>query len=248
LRLGVLLAVIAWAALAGTAFPQPAAAVAGPDKPLAGTASAGISLTSGNTDTINYSIGFDMKYDAKGPNVMKWAALLLRGKQNGILAVDRTSLGYRDQYALSARAFVFGQADYLRDTFKQIDYLVAPTAGAGYKVVDTKPTQLSVDGGVGAVSEKDTGLDVSTSGAVTAGEQLVYALTSTATLKQSTTNLWKTSDVGDSLHTFSIGLSTKISDRVQVSIDLLDTFKNRPPTPATKKNDVAVVAALSAKF
>jgi putative salt-induced outer membrane protein YdiY len=46
----------------------------------------------------------------------------------------------------------------------------------------------------------------------------------------------------------SIGLATKISERLQLSCDLLDTFKNRPPTAATKKNDVALVTAVTAKF
>lgn len=39
-----------------------------------------------------------------------------------------------------------------------------------------------------------------------------------------------------------------MSDQLQLSVDLLDTFKNRPPTAATKKNDVAVVTAITAKF
>lgn len=49
-------------------------------------------------------------------------------------------------------------------------------------------------------------------------------------------------------YTFSIGLATRISERLQLSIDLLDTFKNRPPTPETRKNDVAFVTAVTTKF
>jgi hypothetical protein len=33
-----------------------------------------------------------------------------------------------------------------------------------------------------------------------------------------------------------------------LSIDLLDTFENQPPTAATKKNDVAVGMAVTAKY
>jgi hypothetical protein len=43
-------------------------------------------------------------------------------------------------------------------------------------------------------------------------------------------------------------LGTKMSDQLQLSVDVLDTFKNRPPTAATKKNDVALVTAITAKF
>jgi hypothetical protein len=55
-------------------------------------------------------------------------------------------------------------------------------------------------------------------------------------------------DLSDGLYTFSVGLGTKISEQLQLSVDLLDTFKNRPPTPATKKNDVTLVTAITAKF
>jgi hypothetical protein len=41
---------------------------------------------------------------------------------------------------------------------------------------------------------------------------------------------------------------TRLSERLQLSIDLLDTFRNRPPTAPTKKNDIAFVTAVTAKF
>ena len=67
-------------------------------------------------------------------------------------------------------------------------------------------------------------------------------------LKHATTALWKADNFGDGLYTFSIGLGTRISEHLQLSVDLLDTFKNRPPTAATEKNDVALVTAITAKF
>jgi len=73
-------------------------------------------------------------------------------------------------------------------------------------------------------------------------------LTPTATFKHATIGLWKANDLADGLHTLSVGLATKISERLQLSVDVLDTLKNRPPTAETKKNDVALVTAVSAKF
>jgi putative salt-induced outer membrane protein YdiY len=233
-------------AVGGPAFAQqPAATDPGT---WTGTASAGLALTSGNSDTLNVNIAFDATRDPKTRNVMKWAGLYLRGEQNDALAANRLSLSFRDQYALAARAYTFGQLDYLRDTFKLIDYLVTPTAGVGYKVVDTAVTKFSTDGGVGVVWEKNPDLDVRTSIALTAGEKLEHALTATSTLKHTATGLWKTDDFADGLYTFSIGLGARISEQLQLSVDVLDTFKNRPPTAGTKKNDVAVVTAITARF
>jgi putative salt-induced outer membrane protein YdiY len=197
---------------------------------------------------MNYNLGFDVTRTPKARNVMKWAGLYLRGDQNSKVVVNRTSLGYRDEYTLSGRTFAFGQVDYLRDTFKLIDYLVAPTAGIGFKVVNTDAHKFSVDAGGGSISEKNPGRDVRTSGAVTAGETLALQLSKTATLKHATTGLWKANDFQDGLYTFSVGLATAVSDRIQLSIDLLDTYKNRPPTAATKKNDSALVTAITTKF
>jgi putative salt-induced outer membrane protein YdiY len=236
----------AWA----QAAPSPPAAPPPPPDPgtWEGTAGAGLALTRGNSDTLTFNLAFDATRDPKTRNVLKAKGLFLRGSQNDELVANRLSFTFRDQYALSDRAFAYGQLDYLRDTFKLIDYLVAPTAGVGYKVVDTPATKFTVDGGIGAVWEKNPDLDVDASVAVTAGEKLEHQLTPTATLKQAVTALWKADDVADGLYTFSIGLATKISERLQLSCDLLDTFKNRPPTADTKKNDVALVTAITAKF
>lgn len=213
-----------------------------------GTAGAGLSLTSGNTDTINYNFSFDITRDPKTRNVMRWTGLYLRGDQDDEAVANRLSLGFRDQYALSTRAYVFGQIDYLRDPFKLIDYLIAPTGGIGYKLLDGTPTRFSVDGGIGAVWEKNPGVDVLTDFAVTAGERLEHEISATSTFRHAATALWKADDFADGLYTVSLGLGAKLSSQLQLSVDVLDTFKNKPPTPETKKNDVALVTSIAATF
>ncbi len=246
-RIAASVVAVSCALLSSVAFAQ-APAPAEPPKTWTGTAGVGVSITSGNSDTMNYNVAFDLTRTPKARNVMKWMGLYLRGEQNQAVVVNRISLGYRDEYTLSGRTFLFGQVDYLRDTFKLIDHLVAPTGGVGFKVVDTEDTKFSVGGGGGTVSEKNPGADLRTSTALTAGETLAVQLTPTASIKHATTGLWKASDLGDGLYTASVGLATRISERLQLSIDLLDTFKNRPPTAATRKNDVAFVTAVTAKF
>lgn len=219
-----------------------------PPRTWTGTAGAGLALTSGNSDTLTFNVAFDLTRDPKTRNLTKYKGLYIRGQQDGDATVDRTALAFRDEYTLTPRTFVFGQIEYLRDTFKLIDYLVAPTAGIGFKVVNTEATKFTIDAGGGIVWEKNPGSDVRTSGAVSAGEKVEHALSATSTLKHATTALWKADDFADGLYTFSIGLATKVTETVQLSVDLLDTFKNKPPTAATKKNDVALVTSLAAKF
>ena len=91
--------------------------------------------------------------------------------------------------------------------------------------------------------EKNSGVDVAVSGALTFRETLTQSLTATTSLTQSFSGLWKTSDFEDSLHVFSLGVSATMSTRTQLKVELLDTYKNKPPLAAVKRNDVAVLVA-----
>ena len=207
-------------------------------------ASAGLALTHGNKDSSTVNAAYDLTYDPPSRHVVKSDALLIRGKTEGELNASRLGVNVRDEYTLRDGIFVFGQNQYLKDEFKNIDYLVAPTGGVGVKLFDTMQTKLAVDAGAGVVWEKNPGLDVRSSGAVTASEKLSQALTATTTLTQSISALWKTKDWDDSLYTFGVGLAATMSMRTQLKVEVLDTYKSLPPLPTIQPNDVAVLMAI----
>ena len=210
--------------------------------------SAGLALTSGNSDTSTVNAAYDLVYNPQTKNVVKSDALFLRGKTEDVLSANRVGFNVRDEYSLTSRTFVFGQNAFLKDEFKQIDYLLAPTAGVGYKLFDTMATKLSVDGSAGGVWEKNPGFDVSASGAITVGEKLTQTVTKTTTATQSIAALWKTKNFDDALYTFGVGLAAAMSTRTQLKIELLDTYKNLPPLPTVQKNDVALLMAIVYKM
>jgi len=219
-----------------------------PPKPLTVAASAGLALTSGNKDTFTANAAYDITYDPKRRNLVKSDALWIRGETDGELNASRLGINIRDEYKIGKRAFVFAQNQYLRDEFKSIDYLIAPGGGLGYRLFDTTATKLSVDGGLGAVWEKNPGVELHTSGAVTASEKLTQTLTATTTVTQSVTALWKTKDWDDALYTFGVGVAAAMSARTQLKFELLDVFKKKPPTPDIKQNDVALLMAIVYKI
>ena len=208
------------------------------------TVSVGIAATSGNSDTSQFNAAYDLTYDPQTKNVVKTNAMFLRGTTEGELSSERVLFNARDQYKIGSRAYVFGQNLYLRDKFKSISYLDALTGGIGYKVVEQPRTKLDVDGSLGGVWEKNLGLALNKSGAVIAGEKLQQQLTSTTTFTQSVNALWKTKDFDDALYTFGAGIAVAVSSRVQLKFEVLDVYKNKPPTAAIKKNDVATVVAI----
>lgn len=228
-------------AAAGTASAQDPPA---PPKIWTVALSAGLAQTSGNSDTSTINAAYDIVYNPQTKNVVKSDGLYLHGKTEGVLSANRIGLNIRDEYSLTPRTYVFGQNQYLHDEFKDIDYLLAPTAGVGYKLFDTEATKLAIDGAVGGVWEKNPGFDVNSSGALTFGEKLSQALTGNTTLTQSFNALWKTRDFDDALYTAGIGVAAAMSTHTQLKVEVLNVYKNLPPLPTIQKNDVAILMAI----
>jgi putative salt-induced outer membrane protein YdiY len=212
------------------------------------TAGAGLALTSGNTDTSTVNASYEVIYTPQSRHVVRSDGLMIRGKNDGELSADRLGLNVRHEFGLNERAYVFSQNRFLRDRFKSIDYLLAPAVGLGYSVVETPETTMAIDLGFGGVWEKNAGVDVAASGSLTLGETLAQALTATTSLTQSFSGLWKTTDFGDSLHVFNFGVSATISTRTQLKVELIDTYKSKPPLVTVQKNDVAVLVAVVYKL
>jgi putative salt-induced outer membrane protein len=219
-----------------------------PQPPYSGSFGGGFALTGGNTDTTNFNLAFNLLVNQTPKNAIKANALYLRGDQNDVRTLDRAALNIRDEYTFSGRTFAFGQLDYLRDKFKEINYLLAPTAGIGFKLVNTDQTSLILDAGAGGIWEKNPGINVRTSGTLSAGERFAQKVSSTAAITQSVATLWKTKDFGDSLTNFALGLTTSISSRLELKVEFLDSYKNKPPRVGIKKNDTAFVTTFVMKF
>lgn len=222
------------------AAPPPPA----PVQPWLVKASAGLSLASGNTNTSAFNATYDLTYDPKRDNVVKSDGLFLYGKTEHVVSANRLGFNVRDEYRLAPHIGVFAQNQYLRDTFKNIEYLEAPTGGVALMIADTANTKAEIDAGAGGVWERDTGLATTSSAALTVGEKLTQAISKTASLSEGFLGLWKTVDFGDALYTFSAGVAAAVASHVQIKVELQDVFKNKTPTPAIKKNDVTLLAAL----
>jgi putative salt-induced outer membrane protein YdiY len=208
----------------------------------------GLAITSGNADTSTLNVSLDLSTRPQARNVFKAEGLYLRGDRNGEPNVDRLSMRARNEYTRPPRAYVFGQVEYLRDAFKDIDYLVAPSIGLGYKVRDTPATLLAFDVGVGLKVERDTGQGVRTEGAVTAAQRARRQLSPHATITQSIAALWTVDRFDDALYTVKLGLVADLTRRSQVRIEVVDLYKTRPPLTTIGKNDVSVVTSLVYKF
>lgn len=217
-----------------------------PPSEWSASVSAGLALTAGNTNTSTVNVAFDALRDGRR-FVFRAAGLLLRGDQEDRLSVDRRSLETRLDLRLTEQMSVFGQTSYLRDRFKAIDYLVAPTLGLAYRPRNTPRLDVLVDTSVGTVFEKNDGR-VRTSAALAAGERLVLGVGESARITQSFRALWKIEDFGDALYTFGVGIAASVTARSELRAELIDTFKNEPPASNLLRNDVSVLVSIVYKF
>ena len=217
-------------------------------KDLTGKLAAGFTFTSGNSTTRSFNIALGLQYDPRTKNVVKADGFYLRNSEEGTSTVDRTSAHLRDEYSFRPRWFAFGDAQFLRDRFKEIDGLFAPTAGVGIQLIKTKERELSADLGAGAVIEKDTGHDRTSSGAVRAGESFLWKVSKSASFTESAFALWKTSDTSDAYYHFETALGAEVAEHIELKVGLIDEYKRKPVDPTLKRNDVAGIIQIEVKL
>ena len=239
--IGIALLFITIAAAAQDAPPAP-------PKAWNSSLGAGIAVTSGNSDTQNLNFAWSTIYDPKTVRIFKADALYLLGETNGEKQVDKATANVRYERSVSDRTFWFTEASYLRDPFKAISYLIAPTAGAGYHLVKTDIHKLSLDAGGGAVIESNTDIGSDTSLAVRVGESYDWTISPVSKLTQRLTGLWKADDFGDALYHFDIGVATTLGTRAELKFSYVLDYKNEPPAPGIEKADSALFATLLLKY
>jgi len=213
-----------------------------------GSFGAGLALTQGNSDTSTINLAYDVKRDTGSKVLFKSLGLFIRAESEGALNTNRLGLEGRVDRMLTTRTSLYGQTQYLRDEFKQIDYLISPTAGVAHLLVKNDRTELGVDTGLGMVWEKNPGFDIKTDGAVVAGQNFTHKLSDTAEVTERVSALWKMDDFEDGLYLFGLGLAANITSATQIKAELLNTFKNKPPTAAVQKNDVAFLLSFVYKY
>ncbi len=237
--------------LAQAPAPPPCPCVEPPPPPppvWTGSFGAGLAITQGNKDTSNFNLSFDVKRDPKTRTLFKADGLYILATEGGEENADRGIINGRVERLITDRAYTFVQVSYVRDRFKDIDYLIAPTVGLGYKLIATDRTTFDVDSSVGMVFEKNTGFDLESDGAVTFGEKFTHKISSSAAFTQGATALWKMNDFGDALYTFSAGLAASVTTRVQLKLEFQDVYKTRPTGLLVDKNDIAFITAFVYKF
>lgn len=154
-------------ALAPTASPATAAAIAKVPTAPAGTPAArndkvipkwtrqielGYSTQDGAKTKRDLTARFQIEGHDNRSNSYRATASALRSEANGVVTADRQLADFRWRHDFSKRLFTQSLTTYSSDDLKQINYSVEQQLGGGYKILDAPKQQVNV--GLGAVLQR----------------------------------------------------------------------------------------------
>lgn len=114
-----------------------------------GSAGVGILLTSGNADNANLNVDIQAKLGQERFR-HNFLAALLTSESDNVKTAERYLLGYKVDFKLTPRSYVFADLRVEFDEFSGFDRQTSETIGFGHRVIDTKKDTLDAEIGAGA--------------------------------------------------------------------------------------------------
>lgn len=236
------------AAAAWPLFLLAAAAPAGADG-LATSASLGLSLARGNTETVLVNAGVTSEGERKGLGALRlgveaaYGETVLDGRTE---VTTRNAKGFaavrRD---LSPAVFAYADAAVLHDRVAGIDYRATLGPGAGVFLFRDDATRASVEVGLSYVLED--GVRTDDYAAFRAAERVEHAFGPGARVWQSAEYLPRIGDAGDYLLGAELGAEAALGARLSLRVVLQDRYVGRPGE-GLEHNDLSLVAGVRVKL
>jgi putative salt-induced outer membrane protein YdiY len=227
-----------------------------------GGANVGFSVARGNSETENLALAFNAVHTSAND---KWTLYATSVDTTNDLATPSTVAnletgGLRYDHNLSARAFVFGSADYMANALQFLDLRSIYSGGFGAHAIKNTKTTLDLFGGLAYTHETySNGTPVpgtpffvsygmtSRFVALTLGDQLTMQLGKSTVLTQSANFLPDLQQTGQYQTLVNIGTVTKLSKVLGWQNQFNDIYVSNPPI-GTKSNDVVFTTGLNLTF
>jgi putative salt-induced outer membrane protein YdiY len=236
------------AASAETSTNSIAAGVAAPEikYPWKSSITAGLSLTSGNSDSELATLKFvsDKKTPADEYSLDADGAY---GKANGVQNNDSVHGFGQWNHLFSERMFGYLRLEGLHDDIADLRYRATLTGGVGYYFIKDKQTTLAGEVGPGVVVQR-VGDSDNTFGTLRLAERFEHKFTgNNARVWQSVEILPQVNKVSDFLVNAEIGAEASIAKNLSLQVCLDDSY-NSEPAGGYKRNDIKLVSGVTYKF
>ncbi len=214
------------------------------------SASAGLTLTRGNSESTLANIGLkaQTRWDQ---NEVKLGADGLYGKSkiaDGQEVKSAESLTVFGQYnrLFTEQFYGYLRVEGLHDAVADIKYRLTVSPGVGYYFIKTKETELNGEVGPGFIYEK-TGGDENSYFVLRLAENFKHSLNEHVRVWQKAEFLPQVDDLENYIFNFEAGIEADLSRKLSFQSKVLDTYDNRP-APGRKCNDLKWINAISYKF
>lgn len=214
------------------------------------SASAGLTLTRGNSESTQASAGIrsEKKWDA---NEIKLGADGLYGKSkiaDGEEVKSAESLLGFGQYnrLFNEQLYGYARVEALHDAVADIKYRLTLSPGAGYYFIKNKETELNAEAGPGFIYEKTSSGDDSYF-VLRVAENSKHTLNDHVRVWQKAEFLPQVDDLENYIFNLEAGIEADLSKKLSFQSKVLDTYDNQP-APGRKCNDLKWINAISYKF
>ncbi len=216
-----------------------------PPPKWSGSLAAGLTLTSGNSDTLLFTVNAmaNRKWDR---NELDLGGSITYGENEDIKNNEAYRAYAQYNRLFTERFFGYLRLDALHDDIADVDYRITLGPGVGYYFIKSERTSLRGEVGPGVVFEKQGG-EEDTYITLRLAERFEHQLSKTAKLWQSLEFLPQVDDWDNFVVNAEIGIDVAINTAWSIKSYLQDTYDNEP-APNRQKNDLKFVTALGYKF
>ena len=209
------------------------------------SAGLGLTLTKGNSDTL--MVTADALTAKKFTHdELSFGVSLSYGEQSDVKNNEAAKAFAQWNHLFTDRFYSYVRADALHDAIADIEYRITLSPGVGYYIIKEDRMQLSVEGGPGAVIEKQ-GDEEKIYFVGRVAEKFQYKFNDKAKVWQMVEFLPQLDDFDNYIINAEVGVEASITARTALRAVLQDTYDNEP-APGRKKNDLKLVTSVVVKF
>lgn len=209
----------------------------------------GLSLSRGNADTTNFTIGATATRMTDKDKASAFInSIYSSGTTNGVTLTTASAIhaGLRFDYNLSDKTFAFAFTDFDHDRFQQLDLRNVIGGGLGYHMVKSDITNFDIFAGGSFNQEYFTTL-TRRSGEALVGESFDHKLSSAFSVKQRLEFYPDLSSMGDYRVVFDTAAITKLSKFLSWQVDASDRYITNPVN-GLKGNDLLFTTGVRVAF
>lgn len=224
----------------------PSQLVQTPKYPWVSSVTAGLTLTSGNSDTLLFTAG--AQTDKKTPeNEIKLGADGAYGENDGVKNVDTEHAVGQYNHLFSERFYGYGRAEGLHDGIADLQYRVNVGPGVGYYFIKETNTTFAGELGSTFVNQRLGGVDDNYA-TLRLAERFEHKF------KNYGARIWENAEILPQVDKFNnyivnaeVGIEAALNAHFSLKTFLDDNFNNEPAS-GRQKNDIKLVSGVSYKF